>query len=138
MPMPAETTFALASRARRSATTSATDGVVHDERPTTKRLYRQIESRTRARRFIIKRFIPFKFPQQIKQALLLTACDEFLQGTGDGCFLCAFTAQFESALDQFRIERQISCHVSLFTHDSTQLNWAALRELVAGAFGNER
>ena len=52
---------------------------------------------------VIRRGVPFELAKKIEQALLLPACDEFLQRDGDRSLLGALPAELQRPLDELGI-----------------------------------
>src|SRR3989304_5328689 len=72
---------------------------------------RQRGSIALALRLIVERGVPLELAHQVEQALLLSACDEFLERPGDGRLLRALAADLQRAIDQIGINRKIRRHV---------------------------
>src|SRR5262249_35197815 len=77
----------------------------------TKRWYRRRGSIAHSLRLVVIRGVPLELAHQLEQALLSPSCNEFLQCFCDRGFLGAFAADFERALDQIWIDRQVCSHV---------------------------
>src|SRR5689334_4870400 len=73
-----------------------------------------------ALRLVVIRGLPLELAHQVEQTLLPPPCNEFLEGLRDRSLFGAFAADFERPLDQFGVNRQVRCHVSISTHIMTQ------------------